>query len=550
MNRTFLFIVLLISSRFSFAQPPVSTALPRPKLVVGIVVDQMRWDYLYRFYDRYTANGFKRMLREGFTCENTRIDYMPTVTAIGHSTIYTGSVPAIHGITGNDFIIQATGKKMYCAEDSTVETVGSTSSAGRMSPRNLLASTITDELKLATNFRAKVIGLSLKDRGSILPAGHAADAAYWFDDATGNFITSTYYRKELPAWLNAFNQKGWAQKLLKQDWNTLYALNTYVQSTADNNRYEGAFAGAAGPAFPVSTSGMFAKDYSVIKTTPQGNTLMLELAKAAIENERMGKGGFTDFLAVSFSATDYVGHKFGVNAIETEDVYLRLDKTLAELFSYLDQSVGKNAYTVFLTADHGAAHNPNFLVDNKIPAGFWSSGDVLKELNNVLEKKYQYKNIVSSLLNYQVHLNQPLITKNGLNEEAIRADIVHFLKSQPTISFVADLNALEKAPLPESIKSSMVNGYNFKRSGPIFFVLEPAWYSGSAMSTGTSHGTWYGYDAHIPLVWMGWGIRQGQTNRPTKMTDIAPTLAALLKIQAPNGSVGQPIEEGLLYKSK
>lgn len=386
-----LFLSLLITNLCVFAQKQ-NSSLPRPKLVVGIVVDQMRWDYLYRYYDRYQANGFKRILNEGFTCENTYINYVPTVTAIGHSTIYTGSVPAIHGITGNDFIIEATGKNMYCTDDTTVSTVGSSSNAGKMSPRNLLASTITDELKLATNFRSKVIGISLKDRGSILPAGHAANAAYWFDNATGNWITSTFYVNALPSWVNKFNDQKLPEKYLKQDWNTLYDIKTYVQSSPDDNPYEGKFSGSTTSTFPVKTSTLFTnKNYDIIRSTPYGNTLTVDMAKAAIDNEQLGNNVVTDFLAVSFSSPDYIGHKFGVNAIEVEDTYLRLDMDIANLLSYLDTKVGKGNYIVFLTADHGAAHNPNFLIDNKIPAGYFAGGQVQKDLNIVLEENLMPK---------------------------------------------------------------------------------------------------------------------------------------------------------------
>src|SRR5882672_2820382 len=237
---------------------PATASLPRPKLVVGLVVDQMRWDYLYRYYDRYQAGGFKRLLNDGFTCENTNIDYIPTVTAAGHTCIYTGSVPAIHGIAGNDFIIQATGKSMYCTDDSTVRAVGSTSRAGQMSPRNLLVTTVTDELRLATNFRSKVIGIALKDRGGILPAGHSANAAYWFDDASGNWISSTYYMTDLPAWVKKFNDQKIPEKYLKQDWNPLYPVETYLQSSPDNSsKYEGKFVGTTTPTLPVKTSELY-----------------------------------------------------------------------------------------------------------------------------------------------------------------------------------------------------------------------------------------------------------------------------------------------------
>ncbi len=541
-----LFFLLLIATLPIWAQKKTASnnqALPRPKLVVGIMVDQMRWDYLYRYYERYQPDGFKRLLNEGFSCENTYIDYIPTVTAIGHSTVYTGSVPAFHGIAGNDFIMQATGKTMYCTEDSTVQTVGSTSDAGLMSPRNLLTSTITDELKLATNFRSKVIGIALKDRGGILPAGHSANAAYWFDDASGNWITSTYYMKDLPAWVKQFNAQKLPEKYLKKDWNTLYDRNTYVQSSPDNNPYEGLFAGSSTPTFPVKTSGMFSKDYSVIRNTPYGNTITLDLAKAAVENEQLGQGAVTDFLAVSCSSTDYIGHKFGVNAIETEDTYLRLDQDLASFFNYLDNKVGKGNYTVFLTADHAAAHNQNFLRDHQIPAGTWPGSALQKDLNTQLEQKYKVKNLVLSFTNSQVNLNNPQIAQNKLNEAAIRQDCISFLKDKPGVAYAIDMDKVQESTFPEILRTRIINGYHARRSGVIQIILEPAWLSG--YSTGTGHSVWNPYDSHIPLVWMGWGIKQGKTHNPTNMTDIAATLAALLRIQEPNANIGKPITEVL-----
>jgi predicted AlkP superfamily pyrophosphatase or phosphodiesterase len=521
------------------------TTLSRPKLMVGIVVDQMRWDYLYRYYDRYQAGGFKRMLNEGFTCENTQIPYIPTVTAAGHTCIYTGSVPAIHGIAGNDFIIQATGKTIYCTDDSTVVGVGSTSPAGKMSPRNLLASTVTDELRLATNFRSKVIGIALKDRGGILPAGHTANAAYWFDDATGNWITSTYYMTDLPAWVKTFNAGKPAEKYLKQDWNTLYPINTYVQSSADNSpKYEGKFAGTQAPTLPVKTSELYKGKMGMIRSTPYGNSMTLDLAKAAVESEALGKGPVTDFLAVSLSSTDYIGHQFGPNAVEVEDTYLRLDKDLAAFFTYLDAKVGKGNYTVFLTADHGAAHNPAFLVDNKIPAGLWNETTTRTGLNKVLEDKYKQKNLVLSFNNYQVNFNNAIITKENISSEALKQDCINYLLKQPEIAYAIDNQGIQSATVPEDLRSRIQNGYNAERSGAIQIILKPGWYSGHG-ATGTTHGTWNPYDAHIPLVFMGWGIKHGSLVRETYMTDIAATVAALLHIQAPNGNIGHPIAEVL-----
>jgi predicted AlkP superfamily pyrophosphatase or phosphodiesterase len=525
----------------------ISTILPRPKLVVGIVVDQMRWDYLYRFYDRYGSGGFKRMLNEGFTCENTNIDYIPTVTAIGHSTIYTGSVPALHGIAGNDFIVQATGKSMYCADDSTVQTVGSTSTAGKMSPRNLLVTTVTDELKLATNFRSKVIGIALKDRGGILPAGHTADAAYWFDDKNASWITSTYYMKDLPQWVKDFNAKKLPEAYLKKDWNTLYPLNTYIQTLPDESKYEGKFTGAATTSFPIKVSELFKGNADIIRTTPYGNTLTLDLARAAIDNEGMGKGAVTDFLAVSLSSTDYVGHKFGIDAVEIEDMYLRLDKDMSDFFVYLDSKIGKGQYTVFLSADHGAAHNTGFLRDKNIPSDVWDSAGAQREMNKVLLDKYKADRIVLSLTNYQVNLNYAVLAKAGLDEAAIKADCIKFLEKQRGVAFAVDMQRAVSATLPEALRARIINGYNRQNSGVIQIVLQPAWLTGRRVGenspTGTSHGTWNPYDAHIPLVFMGWGVKHGSTVRATNMTDIAPTIAALLHIQAPNGNIGIAIQE-------
>lgn len=514
----------------------------RPKLVVGIVVDQMRWDYLYRYFDRYGNTGFKRMLNEGFSCENTLIDYAPTITAIGHSTLYTGTVPSVHGITGNDFYIAKTGYRMYCTEDTTVQTVGSPSKAGKMSPRNLLASTITDELKLATNFRSKVIGIALKDRGAILPAGHTADAAYWFDDETGNWITSTYYMNELPGWVQEFNRQKLISKYLTQQWTTLYPIGTYKQSAADDNEYEGIFKNEKRPVFPHNIPVIKGSDFNTIRNTPYGNTLTLDFAKEAINKEKLGNRGITDVLAVSLSSTDYLGHQFTPNSIEVEDTYLRLDKDLGSFLQYLDQKIGKGNYILFLSADHGAAHNPQFMIDHKLPAGIWSSSRTTDSLNSILEQKYGHKKIALALHSYQLHLNKTLITAQQLDVAAIKKDCIDFLRNLDGVATAVDIDQVRNAPIPGPIIEKIINGYYPLRSGDIQVILQPGWYS-SSQKTGTTHGSWYAYDAHIPLLWFGWKVKHGKSNRETHMTDVAPTLAALLRIQMPNGNIGQVIEE-------
>ncbi|MFI5158440.1 MAG: alkaline phosphatase PafA [Sphingobacteriales bacterium] len=527
-----------------------SAQIPRPKLVVGIVVDQMRWDYLYRFYNRYQSNGFKRLLNEGFSCENTQVNYIPTFTGPGHTCIYTGSVPSIHGIAGNDYIVQATGKSMYCAEDNSVQTVGSNSKAGQMSPRNLLVTTVTDELRLATNFRSKVIGIALKDRGGILPAGHTANAAYWFDDKTGNWITSTYYMKDLPQWAKDFNDQKLPETYLKLDWTSLYPVETYLQSTPDDSKYEGKFNGTDSPTLPVKTSVIYKKlGLGLIRSTPYGNTLTIDMAVAAINGEQLGQGDQTDFLAMSLSSPDYIGHQFGINAVEIEDTYLRLDRDIANFLNFLDAKVGKGNYTVFLTADHGAAHNTAFLNDHDVPAGVWDEASVLKNMNKVLMDKYKTDSLVLSLNNYQVNFNYRIVNYLHIDQEELKKECIKYLQHQPEIEYAVDMTKVASSSIPEPLRERIINGYNAKNSGAIQIILDPAWFtghgSGDGGPTGTTHGTWNPYDNHIPLVFMGCGIQHGSAVREVHMTDIAPTIAALLHIQAPNGCIGVPIQEVL-----
>lgn len=541
-----IFTISIFSISFSYAQTKKSVttsakAFPaevtRPKLVVGLVVDQMRWDYLYRYYNRYTNGGFKRLINEGFSVENTFIPYTPTYTACGHTCIYTGSVPAVHGIIGNDWYDPETKKTVYCTEDSSASTVGSTpSSEGNMSPKNMLTTTITDELRLATNFKGKVIGISLKDRGSILPAGHAANAAYWYQGSTGNWITSTYYMKEVPTWIADYNKLKLANKFYAKNWETLYPINTYVNSSKDENAYEG-----KSNTFPHQLTQNIDKNFDAIRSTPYGNTITLDLAKLAILSEDLGQDNITDFLAVSCSSTDYIGHAYGPNSIEAEDTYLRLDKDFEEFFNYLDKKVGKGNYTVFLTADHGAAHVPGFMQENKLPSGVVSDRDIANKLNAYLNDKFKVNNVVLRSMNNQIIFDHDKTDKGDVSFDVIKSAAVEFLKRLDGFQNAVDIAKISQATLQEIQKKMITNGYNARRSGDIYYVLQPNWFNGS--STGTTHGNWNPYDSHIPLVFMGWGIKPGASNKTHYMTDIAPTLAALLHIQMPNGNVGEPITE-------
>jgi predicted AlkP superfamily pyrophosphatase or phosphodiesterase len=535
MKKIISFSCLLLFFISGYTQP-----VQRPKLVVGIVVDQMRWDYLYRYYERYLPDGgFKRLLNKGFSCENTIIPFAPTVTGTGHSTIFSGSVPAISGIIGNNWWDKQLNRSMYCTEDKAVKTVGSNTSAGEMSPRNLLVTTIADEMRLATNFRSKVIGIAQKDRGSILCAGHSANAAYWYDPGTGDWISSTWYMSDLPKWVKDFNAQQLVDKYYQEGWKTLYPVDSYLQSTADEKNYEGS---PFGKKFPYDLKKFARSDYGILNTTPFGNTFTFEMAKAAVIHEQLGTDANTDMLAISLSSPDYIGHTFGPNSVEVEDCFLRLDAELGRFMDFLDATIGKNQYLLFLSSDHGVAHVPGFLQENKIPGGYVRFSGMAREMNEKLNEKYGKKPLIAGIYNAQVYLNDELISMSGLNREEITKWVIDFMVRQPGVDRAFELAELMETPLPEKTRNMYANGYHPARSGDIQVVLVPQWMDRSG-NTGTTHGSWYPYDALIPLLWYGWGIKPGKLYREVTMSDIAPTIAALLHIQPPSGSVGRVIEE-------
>ena len=534
LRRSFLIFTFYFFTAVAFAQSP------KPKLVVGLVIDQMRWDYLYRYSNLYGPNGFKRLLSQGFSCENTMIPYVPTYTAVGHTCVYTGSVPAITGIVGNNWFDKTTNRYVYCTDDSTVVSIGGTTNAGKMSPANLWTTTITDELRLSNNFKSKVIGIALKDRGAILPAGHSANAAYWYDDQIGKWISSSNYMQNLPTWVNQFNAKNLPSTYMSRDWNTILPMVKYDLSTADDKPYENTIKGEKTVVFPHKLSLIGAADkYISFKTTPFANTYTFDFAKAAIENEALGRNTVTDFLAVSISSTDYIGHAFGPNSVEIEDTYLRLDKDIADFLTYLDKKLGAGNYLFFLTADHGVAHIPAFMKENKLPAGTFEDNDIAKQLNEVIETNFGIKKGVQAVMNYQVYLNDDLLV--GKDIDAVKKLVIKTLKQKTYIIAAFATEDIELSALPQPQKQMLINGYNPKRSGDIQFTFKPGYFDGGIK--GTTHGLWNPYDSHIPLLWFGWKVKRGKLNRETYMTDIAPTIAAMLQIQMPNGSVGKVITE-------
>ncbi len=543
---TFCFLAIQTNAQKPKLVTSISKNNPKPKLVIGIVVDQMRWDYVNRFKPFFTSNnGFLRFVNDGATCNNTLIPYVPTVTACGHTCVYTGSTPSIHGITGNSWFDNVKQRTVYCVEDNAVQTLGSTNnSAGQMSPVNVWTSTLGDELKLASNFKSKVYGISIKDRGAIIPAGHAANGAYWYDSKSGNFISSTYYGQSLPTWVTNYNALHRPDSLYNQNWNLSLPSSIYeANCDTDENKYEGTPFGKEAKHFPYSLKEYIGKDYGKIASTPYGNNLVIELAKQALLNEQLGKDAITDMLAISFSSPDYIGHSFGPDSWETLDGYIKLDETIADFFSFLDEQVGKDNYTVFLTADHAVANIPAFAKKHNLPGDNYDDGALKNDILACLSSNNLNPKIISAVSEYNIYFNHSLMDSLNITSDKLTSILTNYLEKKPLVLQVIESRKAAYAPLPQSLRERIVNGFTPQRSGDLMLLTKSGVVDG--YPTGTSHGVLYNYDAHIPLLWYGAGIKKGVVNGMTYMTDIAPTISTLLGIQMPSGSIGKPILEVL-----
>lgn len=513
----------------------------QPKLVVGIVVDQMRYDYLTRFWDKFGEGGFKELVSEGFNCRNNHFNYVPTYTGPGHASVFTGSAPESHGIISNNWFNKFEDEMVYCVGDPDADPIGTKSNAGKMSPHRLITTSVADENRLHTQMRGKTIGIALKDRGAILPAGHTANAAYWFHGQDeGKWITSSFYAKELPAWVQKFNDSKMAESYLRT-WNTLQDVNTYVESGIDINEFEGGFDGKKGTGFPYDLAELQKLNggFDLLKATPFGNSLTADFAIAAIDGENLGKDEITDFLTVSFSSTDYVGHNFGVNSKEIQDTYLRLDQDLKRFLEALNDKVGEGNYTLFLTSDHGGVHVPSYLESVKIPAGYFDNQQFKASLNDYLKQVTGSDELISNISNNQIFFNYIKVGKNNLDRASLQDAIAHFALQYDQVHQVYTREQLEATSYTEGMASAIDHGFNQKRSGDVVLVLNPSVISYSR--TGSTHGSGNNYDTHAPLIFYGKGIKKGNTLERTEIVDIAPTISALLGISFPNGSTGSPI---------
>jgi len=513
----------------------------KPTLVVGIVVDQMRMEYLHRFYDDFSENGFKRLIKDGYLFKNAHYNFIPTQTGPGHASIFTGTTPSKHGIIGNEWYVESLGRNVNCVEDTTEIGVGGTLEVGNVSTRNLKTTTITDELRLFYNFRSKVVSISFKDRSAALPSGHNPTGAYWYDSNTGNMMTSSYFMDELPSWVRNFNELKRADILTNQPWDYFINKENYTESIADSNRFEIEGWRGLGTTFPYDLSA--AKDNSgVLRYSPFASTFLREFAQEAVLGEELGQDNFPDFLTIGFSATDDLGHRFGPRSKEVQDIYLRLDYEISQLLEFLDKNVGINKYTVFITSDHGVADVPSYSVSKKMPGGYLNTGYIKSILNEALIKEYGNGIWVIKVMNDQVFLNKKLIDSKKLDLEKIQLLTAKVLLKEDFINEVLTATQLAQRNLTDPIALMLQNGYN-KISGDVLYVFNSGYLNDNWGEKGTDHRTGYTYDTHIPILFYGNSIKSGTSSRKVAITDIAPTISMLLSISLPSGCTGNPLIE-------
>lgn len=537
--RTLLLLLSILTTNFI----TVAQIKDQPKLVVGIVVDQMRYDYLEKFYDDFSENGFKKLMNDGTNFSNCVINYIPTVTAAGHASIYTGTTPFYHGIIANDWKDRVTLKNINSCDalSSSEKLLGEDISKDK-SPERLESSTIGDQLKLNNYGKSKVIGISLKDRGAMLPVGKSANGAFWFDDSAGRFVSSYYYYNTLPEWVANFNNSGKINSYLENDWSLLRPIDVYKDLPSDNSEYENDLFSEGKTSFPHSFNNV-PKDelYSKLAHTPFGNQIVLDLVKEAITNEKLGQRDFTDHLAISFSSTDKIGHEFGPQSYEVKDTYLRLDDQLADLLNTLDKTVGSENYILFLTADHGVMENTKHLHDLNFDAGVLENSGFYDNLTNYLFTKYNSRNIISTRFSRNLYLNEKEINELGLIKSDVEKTIKKYLiKNVHEVDEVYTRTELELLSASRETSNHILNGFNNKRSGDILYSVK-ANYLHWEKKYGSQHGSGHQYDVHIPLLFYGNGIRSETRNEKVYIVDIAATVCDFIGVNKPSDCIGVPL---------
>jgi predicted AlkP superfamily pyrophosphatase or phosphodiesterase len=511
------------------------------------VVEQLKYDQLEEFRDKLGENGIKRLINEGTYFKNASFEYMLTQSAPGHATISTGTEPSFHGITSDNWYLPLKNELIYCSKDISVNPVGGSFESGLHSPVNLQSSTFSDELEMATNKKSKVFGVGIKEYSAIFSAGHAADGAYWFDNITGTWMSSTYYTNALPIWVNDFNAMKFPDSYLNGEWNLLRPSQDYSDCLPDSNRFEAGFNGIN--YFPydlkkLRSKGLFnsRNDFSLLKETPFSNSLTTRFAIRLIEKEGLGKDDVTDYLSICYSATDYIGHRFGPSSVEMADAILRLDDEIKNLLTYLNDSIGKRNVLIYFTAAHGISEIPAVLENNRIPAGYFMQNQALQLLRSYLNAVYGEGDWVKGYSERQVFLNRTLIEDARLSLEEVQKKVARFLVQFSGVAAAYPYSAFEANDFGNGNLRRIINNFSPQRSGDVIVTLNPGWVEKEGEYV-TNHNSPYEYDSHVPLIWYGWSVNRALVTRKVNMTDIAATLSSLCKVPYPNACTGEPLFE-------
>jgi predicted AlkP superfamily pyrophosphatase or phosphodiesterase len=538
----FLILVLVKLSGQGAYLPP-----DKPKLVIGIVVEELNYNQLEKFHDKLSENGIKRLINEGTYFKNASYEYLLTQSAPGHATISTGAEPSFHGITSDDWYIPLKNEMINCTKDVNVNSVGGSFESGLHSPVNLLVSTFSDELAMASNKKAKIFGIGLKESSAILSAGHAANAAYWFDNKTGTWMSSSYFIDTLPVWVNDFNAMKFSDTYLNSTWNLFRPAKDYVDCLPDSNSFEAGFNNVN--YFPYDLKKLRSKsvfsyknDYSLLRETPFGNSLTTDFAIRLLKNEHLGKDDVTDYLSICYSATDYIGHRFGPSSVEMGDAILRLDEDIKNLLMFLNDSIGKKNVLIYFTAAHGISEIPAVLEKNRIPSGYFQQNQALQLLRSYLNAVYGEGDWVKGYSEKQVFLNRTLIEDARLSLDDVQKKVARFLVQFTGVQAAYPYSAFEANDFGNGNLKRIINNFSPQRSGDVIVILNPGWVEKETDYV-TNYNSPYEYDSHVPLIWYGWTVNRATVTRQVNMTDIAATLSTLCKVPYPNACTGEPMFE-------
>jgi predicted AlkP superfamily pyrophosphatase or phosphodiesterase len=519
----------------------------KPKLVIGIVVEELNYNQLEKFHDKLCENGIKKLINEGTYFKNASYEYLLTQSAPGHATIATGAEPSFHGITSDNWYTPLKNELINCTKDVSVNSVGGSFESGLHSPVNLLVSTFSDELAIATNKKAKVFGVGLKESSAIFSAGHTANAAYWFDNTTGTWMSSSYYISALPDWVNDFNAMKFSDTYLNSTWNLLRPAKDYADCLPDSNSFEIGFNNIN--YFPydlkkLRSGNTFSSknDYSLLRETPFGNSLTTNFAIRLIQKERLGKDNVTDYLSICYSATDYIGHRFGPSSVEMGDAILRLDDDIKNLLTFINDSIGKKNVLIYFTAAHGISEIPAVLEKNRIPSGYFQQNQALQLLRSYLNAIYGEGEWVKGYSERQIFLNRTLIEDARLSLDDVQKKVARFLVQFTGVEAAYPYSAFEANDFGNGNLKRIINNFSPQRSGDVIVILNPGWVE-KVSDFVTNHNSPYEYDSHVPLIWYGWTVNRATVTRQVNITDIAATLSTLCKIPYPNACTGEPMFE-------